>query len=364
MKVNCALIANVLPGKYYENINTAQGRPVADSFYKPLFLEFNKIELGAFIAIDCFPEDCLNKFGIIKARKQFLQALKFAVEDLGAKIVLLAASTKRLFGKEIELKVNWSGMLDNSGFTLHELYPDILFTNGDNGTAVILNFEIDKILEKAEIITNNNIIVINGLGLLGLDSLQYLIDKNIPDEQIVVVSNHSNNLKDIIGIKNIQIFTNIDKINIKNSNKIRAIINCTHNPTSIITATNLAVIQNGQIIHVIDVAVPYGFSETELKKCSNIIRQDGGNAYFESGLEFYYNPELCGLTEKVLYGCFAEAVALSAYVEDIDYRFNCVKGFDFFNVNIKTKEFVKALFKKYNISIAPVAYNFNKKINE
>ena len=259
--------------------------------------------------------------------------------------------------------MNWSGNHDNYGFTLKELYPDILFTNGDNGTAVILNLEIDSILEKAEIITKNNIVVINGLGLLGLDSLQYLIDKNIPDEQIIIVSNHTNNLKEIIGLKNIQIFSSINKIKIKNSNKIRAIINCTHNPSSLITANNLNVIQNGQPIHVIDVAVPYGLSEIELNKCTNILRQDGGNAYFESGLEFYFNPELCGLTDNILYGCFAETVALSSYVEDSGYKFNCVKSYDFFNVNFKTKEFLKELFKKYKISIAPIAYNFNRKIN-
>jgi hypothetical protein len=75
--------------------------------------------------------------------------LKYAALNLDVKIVLLAASTKRLFGKEIELRVNWDGNLHHNGLTLHEPYPEIIFTNGDNVTADILNIEIDSIVRKA-----------------------------------------------------------------------------------------------------------------------------------------------------------------------------------------------------------------------
>ena len=82
--------------------------------------------------------------------------------------------------------------------------------------------------------------------------------------------------------------------------KIRAIINCTHNPEQIISAEKINHIQNGQSINVIDVAVPYGFPEAEFSKCHNVYRQDGGNAYMNNTLEFFFNPELCALTENVL----------------------------------------------------------------
>ena len=364
MKNDFVLFSNLLTKKSQEEIIISQGSPILGSFYKPIFLEYNKITIGSLIALEHFPEDCLSKNGIIKARKQFLSALKYAIEELNAKIVLLAASTKRLFGKEIELKVNWDGHLDNSGFTLRELYPQILFTNGDNGTAAILNMEIDSIFQKAEIISQNNAVIINGLGLLGLDSLEYLIDKNISDEQIIIISSHTKDLKELISSRYIKIFPDIKSIEVNDIDKIRSIINCTHNPSSLITFDNLKHIQNGQTIHVIDVAVPYGFPEEEYCKCNNIYRQDGGNAYIENGLEFFFNPEICGLTENVLYGCFAETVAISSYLKENPEEIGKISELDLFNVNKKTKNFVMELFIKYGIGIAPVPFNFNKRISE
>ncbi|MBM2815773.1 MAG: hypothetical protein HW421_2535 [Ignavibacteria bacterium] len=360
MKNEFTFFSNLLNIKNQIEFKISQGNPITDSFYKPQFLEFSNSITGSLIAIDIFPGAFLCKTGIIKARRQFLQALKYSVDNLDVRIVLLAASTKRLFGKEIELRVNWDGLLDDMGFTLQELYPHILFTNGDNGTAAILNMEIDSILKKAEIITGKNIVIINGLGLLGLDSLEYLLGKNLTDEQIIIISNHTMDLKELIGDRNISVFPNIKSIKIEDNDKIRSIINCTHNPSSLITADNLQFIQNGQSIHVIDVAVPYGFPEDEYKKCKNVFRQDGGNAYIENGLEFFFNPEICGLTEKIIYGCFAETIALSAYLKENPEELDYIRCFDYFNVNKKTKDFVKSLFQKYGIGNAPEPFNFNK----
>ncbi|MGB9702372.1 MAG: hypothetical protein ACPL1A_06565 [Candidatus Kapaibacteriota bacterium] len=362
MKNAFVFIANHLGGDMQNNYLKFLGNPLNDSYYKPLLVNFYNKNVGSLISIDSKSEDCACKNGIIEARKQFLQGLKYAVENLEVNVVLLAASTKRLFGKEIELKVAWDGHLDNSGFTLRELYPQILFTNGDNGTAAILNMEIDSIFQKAEIISQNNAVIINGLGLLGLDSLEYLIEKNLSDEQIIIISNHTKDLKELISSRNIKIFPDIKSIEIDDIDKIRSIINCTHNPSSLITFDNLKNIQYGQTIHVIDVAVPYGFPEEEYCKCKNIYRQDGGNAYIENGLEFFFNPEICGLTENVLYGCFAETVAISTYLKENPQEIEFIRALDLFNVNKKTKNFVKGLFEKYGIGIAPVPFNFNKRI--
>jgi hypothetical protein len=364
MKNEYVFFSNLLNIKNQNDFIISQGSPIEDSFYKPIFLEYNETTTGSLIALENFPEDSACKNGIIKARKQFLQGLKYGVENLKVNVVLLAASTKRLFGKEIELKVAWDGHLDNSGFTLRELYPEILFTNGDNGTAAILNMEIESIIQKAEIISQNNAVIINGLGLLGLDSLEYLLEKNLFDEQIIVISNHTKDLKELVQNRNINVFSSIPEIKVSDIDRIRAIVNCTHNPTSLITAENLKYIQNGQTIHVVDVAVPYGFPEEEFNQCHNIFRQDGGNAYIEDGLDFFFNPELCGLTENVLYGCFAETVAISTYLKENPEEIEYIRTLDLFNVNKKTKDFVKELFKKYGIGIAPIPFNFNKRISD
>ena len=150
----------------------------------------------------------------------------------------------------------------------------------------------------------------------------------------------------------------------RTNEKIELIINCTHNPINLIDFETINHIQSGQTVNIIDVAVPYGFPEEEYLKCSNVNRQDGGNAYIENGLEYFFNPEICGLTENVIYGCFAETMCLAAYLKENPSDFEHIKDFDFFNVNRKTKDFVKGLFNKYQIGISPEPFNFNKRMGK
>jgi len=346
----------------YSLLIKAVSKSINEHYSKPIFITLNSTQNSSIITINTFAFEFFTKNGILQARKQFLQALKYSVERFDVKIVLLAASTKRLFGKEAEIKVNWDGLPDENGFTIQELYPHVIFTNGDNGTSVVFNSEIDRIISNLKISENGNAVMINGLGLLGTDALKHLLLKNTNPEQIYIISTHTKELKELIGTKNIGVFDSIQNIPQTEARKITAIINCTHNPKSIITSECINYLQNGQLIHVIDVAVPYGFPEEEFNKCKNVTRQDGGNAYVAEGLEFFFNPEICGLTENVLYGCFAEAMCLSAYLKENPDRKDYIRNFDYFNVNEKTKEFVSELFEKFGIGIAPIPYNFMKKM--
>ncbi|MCX6155287.1 MAG: hypothetical protein NT007_14120 [Candidatus Kapabacteria bacterium] len=378
MIIDSLFISDSLSELHHSHLIKAVNKNYYDGFNKPLFLNYKNIIDACLISIDSFPEDCITKSGIIKARKQFLNAVKYSVHQLKTDIILLAASTKRLFGKNADERVNTEGILISNGFTLSEYFPDILFTNGDNGTALILEMEIEAALKKIKMInepdvlhladvghlSKDKIIVINGLGLLGMSALEYLIDNNINDEQIIVISNYTKDLKALINGRDIKLYQNLKLIEKEIANNIELIINCTHNSTNLIDYEAINHIQNGQQINVIDVAVPYGFPEEEFLKCKNINRQDGGNAYIENGLEFFFNPEICGLTENVLYGCFAETVVLAAYLKANPNEILNLKEFDFFNVNHKTKKLIKTLFEKYKIGISPVPYNFNKRMME
>ncbi len=358
MKCDCLFISDSLNLEHVSSSIVSNRFRGSEDFNEPMFLRYQDYSSGCLIPINSFANDCISKAGIIKARKQFLSALEYAVDEFDVKIVLLAASTKRLFGKHIELKVSNDGLLVDSGFTLSELFPNIIFTNGDNGTALILNQEIDFIIEKAGIASKNNSLLINGLGLLGLDSLEHIFEKNLNNEQIIVCSNHTKDLHELLLDRNIRIFPNMSAINHNETTKITGIVNCTHNPASLISAENLRNIQNGQPIYVVDVAVPYGFPEEEFKKCRNVYRQDGGNAFIENGLEFYFNPQLCGLVDNVLYGCFAETLSISAFLNDYPEEIDNIRSLDLLNVNKATKIFVKKLFENYGIGIAknPLSY--------
>jgi hypothetical protein len=379
VELDYILFSNLIDD-YYQNIyRNLLGYPSNESYYKPLFLNHINETIGGLIALDNFPLDYMTRTGIINARKQFLKALKYSVENLNVKIILLAASTKRLFGKEIELRVNWDGNLDNTGFTLRELYPELLFTNGDNGTAIILEMEIDSVLKNQNISPEfedycdfmgdyfecSGTVIINGLGLLGTNSLLHLIENQFCNNQVIIISNHTKELEQIIGTRDVKVFTHINEIEnhccLGHKNNVKLIVNCTHHPEQMITAESISRFQNGQTLNVIDVAVPYGFPEEEYLKCNNVKRQDGGNAFIENGLEFFFNPEICGLTENVLYGCFAETMALSIFVKEKLENREFLNQLDFFNVNMKTKNFVKGLFDKYGIGIAEEPFNFMKR---
>ena len=68
-------------------------------------------------------EELMSKQGRQLAKRQFISAVQWA-DRRGAKVVLLAASTKRLFGRD--------------GAELKAMFPHMLFTIGDNGTALLL----------------------------------------------------------------------------------------------------------------------------------------------------------------------------------------------------------------------------------
>ena len=377
MTIDSVCISDAANDLWLSNYYIGFGKRNKSDILIPLLLEINNSTVGL-NTIESLPSDFLKKDGIVKARKQFLNALDNAHQNHNSKVVLLAASTKRLFGKNIELKVNSKGMLDDSGFTLKEKYPDVIFTNGDNGTSVILEMEVDAYLSKENIKPENfthcqtcngdvsctGTVIINGLGLLGTNTLLHLIEKQFCDMQVIVISNFTKELESIIGKKNVQVFTHIKEIKnhccLESSNKVKLIVNCTHHPSQMITSDSIANIQRGQKIHVIDVAVPYGFPEEEFKKCNNVTRQDGGNAFIDNGLEFYFNPEICGLTDNVLYGCFAETVAISRFMKENPGSEPLIRELDLFNVNKITKDFVHRLFEKYGIGIAPIPYNFMK----
>jgi hypothetical protein len=107
-------------------------RPASGHFNGPRF-SINGIG-GRIRVMDCVTEDLLSSRGRKKAKEQFISAADWA-EKHGAKVVLLAASTKRLFGEE--------------GKTIKELFPNLIFTIGDSGTMLMLLGETLRAFRKA-----------------------------------------------------------------------------------------------------------------------------------------------------------------------------------------------------------------------
>jgi len=98
-------------------------------------------------------EEMLTKEGRKKAKQQFIAATEWA-ERRGARVILLAASTKRLFGRD--------------GAELKKRFPHLLFTIGDNGTAQMLRADVFRALKESRLKPGcAKVLVIGPYGILG-----------------------------------------------------------------------------------------------------------------------------------------------------------------------------------------------------
>ena len=121
------------------------------------FIDGFRINMGEVYSrlkiINTDTHELLTTKGRRKAKQQFLSATQWAVEN-GAKVVLLAASTKRLFGHDAK--------------ELKEKFPNVVFTIGDNGTAHLLLHDTLNAIKVENISKEHGIIAILGAyGILG-----------------------------------------------------------------------------------------------------------------------------------------------------------------------------------------------------
>ena len=118
---------------------------------------------GQIRGINFTAEEMYSRDGRKKAKAVFVEAVAWA-EQQGAKVVLLAASTKRLFGRD--------------GAELKARFPDMVFTIGDNGTAQLLCADIERALQRSRLEGRQaRILVIGPYGILGQAVSDYLLGK-------------------------------------------------------------------------------------------------------------------------------------------------------------------------------------------
>jgi hypothetical protein len=327
----------------------SQGDFIDGSFLPPFYYSVGDIK-GAIILINSSNKDLMSPKGRKLAKEHFIKALDYATKINPKVVVLLAAGLKRLFGKEIEAEIgnitDISGNVVNIKQTLRDRYPDVLFTNGDNGTSFLLIEEVKKIMEKAGIAKNFGKVGILGAGLLGTDVLNYLLSQNLNDNQINIVSLYSSEVKESIGSRKINVFEDLKDI----ETNIDLMICCTSN--KLLSADMVDVLG---VKYVLDVSVPPAFVEDEYFKTKNIHRQDSGNAY-NPDLKYYFDPDILDLSPYNMFGCFAEATSL-AY--NYDEKFFEI---DLFTVNDKTKKIVSVLFEKANFSTHPRPLCFGREV--
>lgn len=299
-----ALISNCIDENNRQDQISFLGPPI-DGFFNPLEYELWGVK-GIIIPLDFISSDIFSSSGMREAKKHFISAVKYT-QYAGVKIVLLAASTKRIFGSD--------------GKELKELFPDIIFTIGDNGTTwsmLRLLEHLSKSLDESEPI------IVLGAGFLGEQAIKHLKGRNL-----FVVSKH---LKNPDGFELVKTLAEVPT-------KTRLLVVCTHNHKESPEAL-LSCLMPGAM--VMDVGVPPGFTKDVYDLADGkIMRFDAGD-YLLEGLTTKFNPKLMGLgLANSFHGCFAEASFLSFLSKEE------LLNHDFFLVNDGNMSLVKKVIKEH-----------------
>ncbi|MFA5420686.1 MAG: hypothetical protein WC280_01500 [Patescibacteria group bacterium] len=295
-----------------------------NGFFNPLEFSYKRFR-GAVVPLDVMPHEIMTLDGTRKARKALLGAVESLVKN-GARVICLAASTKRLAGKRGEI--------------LKKIYPNIIFTIGDSTTTLSLTRLIAHTLKDLKFNKKEDFIFCLGSGFLGNASVEYLLKNNY--KNIIVLSEFQQNFP-----PSVRVVKTLEDVN----RPIKLMLSCTHKYE--LPIGSLDFLEKGACI--IDVAVPAGVGEPlfdSLKDEKGVKRFDGGDFYLKD-IKYDFNPKLLNMPMKeVWYGCFAEAVLLTV----IKNKGAILDDFDFFQVNERNKDFLSVFLKSEEAKIPLVNF--------
>lgn len=309
-------------------------RPSSGHFNGPRYWFGNVI--GRTRALDVTAAELMTSDGRKKAKEQFLSAVEWAYAR-GARVVLLAAGTKRLFGAE--------------GKLLKERFPDVLFTIGDNGTAFLLCGEVLTALRRSYLMPRvSRVLVIGPTGILGSAVVTQLLTHGY------TVAGLSTRKNLVEGLETYAEFGDVGPVD--------AVIACSHSETARLTKERVNLLRKGgQKLLVVDVAEPSNMDAQSYEQCQSVVvRQDAGNAYSEK-LSYVLGAvsyRLFRLTRGVTFGCFAEAMTIAE--ERLCDTEDSLQQIDWFTVSDETRGLVSRLFGKHGFSV-PSPRCFGRKID-
>lgn len=237
-------------------------------------------------------EEMLTKDGRKLAKQQFIAATAWA-ESQGARVVLLAASTKRLFGRD--------------GRELKDRFPDLIFTIGDNGTAQMLRADTFRALQAAGLPPGRaRVLVIGPYGILGERMTRELLQAGYA---VVGYGTNASGLAGIAARYAMPVATRIEAVG-----RVDAVVACTHSAAAKLSPEDVDQLRHsGRKLLVVDVAEPANLDQDAYAACHDrVVRQDAGNAY-AAGLRYVLGPlswRMLLLSRGVVFGCFAEAMTL------------------------------------------------------
>ena len=280
---------------------------------------------GRLKIINTDTHELLTTKGRRKAKKQFLSATKWAVDN-GAKVVLLAASTKRLFGRDAK--------------ELKEKFPNTIFTIGDNGTAHLLLLDTLEAIKRVGLTKEKaTIVVLGATGILGKIMVELLSQKGYT---VVAVSNNMERLENLQEKYKVKTCASLEALK-----EVDLLVACTHKKGMLLTKNSiLSMKRKDSKLVVVDVAEPANLSEEIYAENKMMVtRQDAGNAYSKN-ISFVLGAlsyKKLSLSKGVIFGCFAEAMTI-AWAMKNNHNTN------WFNVSVENMEMIASYFEELDIS--------------
>jgi predicted amino acid dehydrogenase len=320
-----SMISNCLSDTHRDMIRK-QNNYLCKGVLNPLEFSYNGIN-GIIPLLDIIPEDIFTSRCMKTAKDYFINAVRCSI-DAGAKVILLAASTKRLFGNGSELKA---------------MFPDTLFTIGDNGTALAFLRQIDYVTKNISI---DSPILVLGAGFLGETAISHLKRKGY--QKVIIISRHK-----IKGSTLKYHYTSIDEYRHSVDFEGASImLVCAHNH-DVQTEQLDALIRERLII--LDVAVPKAIPLSIISSLNGKVKRFDGGDFEIKNLKLNFTPQHAGLNfEGEFYGCFTESLLLALS----NYKGNS----DFFQVSDSNMDVINTILKQYNNDFFISMKNFGQTV--
>lgn len=278
-------------------------------------------------------EEMYSPEGRRQAKAVFIDAVRWA-EQQGAKVVLLAASTKRLFGRD--------------GAELKKQFPRLVFTIGDNGTALLLCADVERAINESGLDRRKlRVLILGPYGILGQAVTEHV------QRQGYQAVGHGGNRKLLVELS---ARTGLPIAHeLAEAGPVDVVVACTHSEQAKLTVQAIEQLRRPrQKLVVVDVAEPANLDEATWRECAQrVVRQDAGNGH-SPALRYVLGALSHGklhLPQGTVFGCFAEAMALFDRIfrqHDAD-ALRC----DWFEVNARQMALVSEAFQSLDIGLPP-----------
>jgi predicted amino acid dehydrogenase len=237
-------------------------------------------------------EEMYTPEGRRQAKGVFIDAVRWA-ESQGAKVVLLAASTKRLFGRD--------------GAELKKRFPHMVFTIGDNGTALLLCADVERAITESGLDRQRvRVLILGPYGILGQAVTEHVQRMGY---QAVGHGGNRKLLLELSARTGLPIAHDLGDVG-----PVDLVVACTHSTEAKLDTNAIEQLRRPrQKLLVVDVAEPANLDEPTWRQCAHhVVRQDAGNAHSPQ-LHYVLGALSHGklhLPRGTVFGCFAEAMAL------------------------------------------------------